>query len=55
MAAARNNPTGSSFLVIQANRLGIGEEDGTEGGTLAFDGSFDITKTFRGPWREQND
>jgi hypothetical protein len=55
MAVARNNPTGSSFLVIQANRLGIGEEEGAEGVTLAFDGSFGITKPFRRPWRKQND
>ena len=49
MAAARNNPTGSSFLEIQAIRLGIGEEEGAEGATLAFNGSFDITKPFRTP------
>jgi hypothetical protein len=49
MAAARNNPTGSSFLVIQANRLGIGEEEGAEGVILTFDGSFGITKPFRSP------
>ena len=55
MAAARNNPSGSSFLVIQANRLGIGDEEGAEGVILAFDGSFGITKPFRSPWREQND
>jgi hypothetical protein len=55
MAAARNNPTGSSFLEIQANRLGIGEEEGAEGVTLAFDGSFDMKNPFRSPWRKQND
>ena len=55
MAAARKNPTGSSFLVIQANRLGIGDEEGGEGVTLALDGSFDMTKPFRSPWRKQND
>jgi hypothetical protein len=55
MAAARNNPTGNSFLVIQANRLGIGEEEGAEGVNLAFDGSSDMTKPFRSPWRKQND
>ena len=41
--------------MIQANRLGIGEEEGAEGVILAFDGSFDITKPFRSPWRKQND
>jgi hypothetical protein len=54
MAAARNNPSGSSFLVIQANRLGVGDEEDAEGVILAFDGSFGITKPFRSPWREQN-
>jgi hypothetical protein len=46
MAAARNNPSGSSFLVIQANRLGIGEEEDADDVILAFDGSFDITNPF---------
>ena len=55
MPVAINNPSGSSFPVIQANRLRIGDEEGVAGVILALNGSVDITKPFRSPWRKQNE
>jgi hypothetical protein len=47
IAVARNNPRGSSFLVIQANRLRIGDAAGVAGVVFAPNGSFDIASPFQ--------
>jgi len=53
--AARNNPSGISLPVIQANRLRIGDAEGVAVVILVPSGFVDITKPFQSPWRKQNE
>jgi hypothetical protein len=52
---ARNNASGSSFAVIQANRLRNGDAAGVAGGVLASNGSVDITMPFPITCLKQNE